>query len=423
MARLTSAVLMLAAVPALLWTQNSLPEIRDSLVVEALRNNPAIAAEARRVVASMERVDQAGTLDPPLFVYRLMEFPGTDFGQANTENFGLMQDIRFPTKLALESDIASDESIRARLEEKTAILELIAEVKSSAAMLWRTRAMLEISRENQRLLRQILAAAQTRYSVGKTSQQDVLKADIELTRLESQEIDYEQQAAADEAMLRSLLNRPSSRPVGPIENLPDEELELSLEQMLALARQYSPVLASDSVRINQADHKLSLRNNEYFPDLSVEVERVVYPVGGPSTWTVMATVSIPFAPWTLGRMSSGVQEAKAEKAESQSRFISSWTSLEARVRKVHARAKALSFQLAAYRDRIVPATEQSVESLLAAYQTGMTDFLMLLDGYRTYHEARMELTQITADYHQTLAELERELGVSRLASPTKEQQP
>jgi len=97
--------------------------------------------------------------------------------------------------------------------------------------------------------------------------------------------------------------------------------------------------------------------------------------------------------------------------------VASATSLEATVRKIYARARALSYQLEAYRDRIVPRTEQSVQSLLTAYQTGVTDFLMLMDGYRTFHDARMELTRIAAEYHQTLAELEREVGVTGLTRP------
>ena len=415
MVRTTGILAALVAVSALLHAQEG--EVIDSLVVEALRSNPIVLAEAQRVLAASERQDQAGTLDPPLFIYKLMEFPGTEFSQARFQNFGIMQNIRFPTKLARESDIAQAERARASLQERANILNVVSQVKSSAAMLRGTRTMLEISRQNQRLLRQILSAAQTRYSVGRTSQQDVLKSDIELTRLESQEIDFEQRVEASEAELRALLNRPASHPIGPLEEVPAEPLAVSIVELLELARIHSPALAADSVRVTQAISALSLRNHEYYPDVSLELERVTMPVGGPSSWTVMATISLPFAPWTLGRLSSGVEEARAEKAESESRYVASATSLEATVRKIYARARALSYQLEAYRDRIVPRTEQSVQSLLTAYQTGVTDFLMLMDGYRTFHDARMELTRIAAEYHQTLAELEREVGVTALTRP------
>ena len=425
MARLKLTFAALAVLPALLWSQSRAPELPDSLVVEALRNNQELQAEAQRVLAAQGRTDQAGTLEPPMFIYRLEEFPGADFGQAQFQNFGLMQAIPFPTKLALESDIASHEQDRMALERRMKILELVSEVRSLAAMLWASRTMLEISRDNQELLRRILASAQTRYAVGKSSQQDVLKADIELTRLESQEIEFEQELASSEAMMRSLVNRPPSEPIGPVMELASSPLRLRLEEYQAIARQRSPALAADSVRVAQAGRMLSLRNHQYYPDLLLDVERVTMPLGGPSTWSVMATISLPFAPWTLSRTSAGIQEAKAEKAESESRYVFATTSLDARITKAHARAKSLEYQMNAYRDRILPQTEQSIQSLLTAYQTGMTDFLMLMDGYRTYHEVRMELTRITADYHQAIAALEREAGLTGFAAhePVEENTP
>ena len=423
MARLTLTLAVLVGLPALLWPQSHSPELPDSLVVEALRNNPDLRAEAQRILAAEGRKDQAGTLEPPMFIYRLEEFPGTEFGQAQFQNFGIMQAIPFPTKLSLESDIASHEQDRTSFERKVKMLEVIAEVRSGAAMLWGTRTMLAINRDNQELLRRILSSAQTRYAVGKTSQQDVLKADIELTRLESQEIEFEQELASSEAMMRSLINRPISEPIGPVVELPVVALDMTLEQYRTIARHNSPALAADSVSVARADRMLSLRNHQYYPDLLLDIERVTMPVGGPSSWSVMATVSLPFAPWTLGRASAGIQEAKAEKSEMQSRFVAAATSLDARVAKAYARARGLEHQMNAYRDRILPQTEQSIQSLLTAYQTGMTDFLMLLDGYRTYQEVRMELARITTDYHQAFAELEREAGLTGFSVPVEENQP
>ncbi len=420
MAHTVRALIALVVLPVFGWGQSLPGEILDSLVVEALRNNPLVLAESERLQASLERESQAGTLDPPQFIYKLMEFPGTEFSQARFQNFGLMQNIPFPTKLGRESDIARSASAQAALQERANILDVISRVRSTAAALWGTRTLLQISRENQRLLRQIVSAAQTRYSVGQTSQQDVLKADIELVRLESQEIDFEQQVASREAELRALLNRSNSQPIGTLDEPHPSPVTASVEQLLAVARQRSPELATDSVRIQQATDELALSKDMYYPDLSLEVERVTMPIGGPSSWTVMATVSLPFAPWTLGRMSAGVQEARAQQAESRSRYINTTTALESRVRTRYARTRALYYQLEAYRDRIVPRTAQSVQSLLTAYQTGVTDFLMLMDGYRTYHDARMELTRITADYQQATAELAREIGVSTLTDTPEE---
>lgn len=417
MTHLKLALAVLALAPGLLWTQSHAPEVPDSLVVEALRNNPDLRAEAQRVLAAQGRTDQAGTLEPPMFIYKLEMFPAADFGQAQFQNFGLMQAIPFPTKLALESDIASHEQNRTALERRMKVLEVIADVRAGAAMLWGTRTMLAINRDNQELLRRILASAQTRYAVGKSSQQDVLKADIELTRLESQQIEFEQELASSEAMMRSLINRPPTEPIGPVMELPPSPLRLTLEEYRALALQLSPALAADSVRVAQADRMLSLRNHQYYPDLLLDVERVTMPLGGPSSWSVMATISLPFAPWTLSRTSAGIQEAKAERAESRSRYVSAATLLDARITKTYARAKALEYQMNSYRDRILPQTEQSIQSLLTAYQTGSTDFLMLMDGYRTYQEVRMELTRITADYHQAIAALEREAGLTGFAVP------
>lgn len=343
MKRLTFLVhLVLWIVPA--FAQGQTTEDMQRLIVEALEQNPDIKSELYRLQMMEERIPQARALDDPQFTYSLMEFPGTSVREARFQNFGLMQMIMFPTKLGIRAEIADIGAQTARFQYSEKSLEVVAALKSAYAMLWGARTNLRINKEDQQLLEQILRIAETQYAVGKGSLQDILRTRIQLEKIRLQEATLKQEVIQAESMMMAILNRKTGA-IGEVAYPPFSRIDFPLNRLLDYARHSRPMLLADSLGIEQARKMVSMMRQEYIPDFSIAVERVTMPVERMNMWSVMAGISIPFAPWSLGKASARVQEAMAEQSMRTSMLTASRNMVEAQIRDAFAKVESYARQV------------------------------------------------------------------------------
>jgi cobalt-zinc-cadmium efflux system outer membrane protein len=393
------------------YGQQQKQEILQALINEAIQKNPEIAAEQSRVEMMQEKIPQAGALADPEFTFKQMEFPGWRFNEAMYQNFELMQMIMFPTKLSTQKDIASVATNSARWGHTAKIIEIIAGVRSAYAMLWDARTRLGINIENQQLLDQILSAAQTQYSVGQASQQDILKTSVELAKARSDEAVIRQEIVSAESMLHAFLNRPNNVPIGLVTLDSLIPIQHSLTTLLRYSSDHHPMLSQDSLDIVGSDLMVSMARQEYIPDFRISVERVTYPMIGTKSWSIMAGITIPFAPWSLSKASARVQEAQADRSMRQSMLQANRNMVEANIRESFARVRAYETQVQSFEQTILPQSTQSLQSSLTEYQSGRTSYLMLLDAFRMNQDMRMEATMARMKYEKEFANLQQQVGV------------
>lgn len=398
-----------------LLAQSGEVEELQFLIIEALTKNPDIAAQLHNMEAAEQRIPQAGALDDPRLNFKLMEIPGTQFNQATYANIELMQMVRFPTKLSTQKHIAAIQAEHAHHDHLEKVLEVIYSLKSAYAMLWNARTTLEINLENQRLVQQIINSAQTRYAVGGALQQDVLKTTIELAKLRTKEATLRQEVTSAGSMLRAILNRPTGALIGPIKLEALVPVPYTLDELLSYALTYRPMLLHDSLSVEESRLMLGLSRQEYIPDFNISLEYVTSPALNHKRWSVMAGISLPFAPWTLSKASARVQETEAARRRSESLYLASKNMIEARIRESYARVRAFEAEVISYERAILPQTYQSLQTVLVEYQTGMSQYLMLLDSFRMYQEVKMDAAMARMKYEQAVAQLEREVGVIDLA--------
>jgi outer membrane protein TolC len=368
-------------------------------------------------------VPQAAALSDPEVTFKLMEIPGIQFNKAMYANVGIEQMVAYPSKLSTRKEIAIVQSEHAHHEHAEKILDVLTQLKSTYAMLWFARQVLQINRENQQLLLQVQQIVRANYAAGRASQPEVLRTNIELERLKSEEASLHQEITSAESMLRATLNRSNDAAVGRVELEPFTPLQVSYAELLAFAREHRPMLIHDSLSIVEGALRISLMKQEYIPDFKLSFEYVTYPGQMRSTWTAMAGVSIPFAPWTLSKTSARVQEATSEEAMRRSMFRATSNMLTSLVRDSYAKVKSLEIKVQSFTTSILPQTEQSLNATLTEYRTGRSSFLMLLDTYKMYQEIKMESAMARMKYEQGIADLEHQVGVVYLyqvALPTQE---
>ena len=386
----------------------------QDLIEEALSRNPEIASTLYRMDASRLRIPQTGALPDPELNFKLMEIPGTDLGKAMYANVELMQMIPFPSKLSGQRAIGELLSEHAHHDHMESVLSTIAELKTALAMLWFARESQTINESNKGILKNILKAAETGYSVGKTSQQEVLRTSIELSKLSVTEGRIREQIITAESSLRQILNRPAAVPIGRFDFPVSPSTLPTIDQLLEYARQNRPMLIHDSLNVLEKVLTVGLMKKEFLPDFKFSLEYVRMPVLMENRWSVSAGISLPFAPWSIAKTSSKVQEAEAEQQMISSMFESSRNTIERDIRSQYAGLEALDKEIRTISGTILPQLQQSIQLLLTEYENGKTSYLMLLDGYRMYNDMKLDYAMARMKYQETLAQIERSVGASNI---------
>jgi cobalt-zinc-cadmium efflux system outer membrane protein len=383
----------------------------DELIAEALHNNPEIQAALRQMDAADARVPQAFALDDPMFQYTRQEMPAHPNSLDVFSMYELSQTIRFPSKLFAQRSIARIQAEHAHHDHLEVVNDVISRLKSAYYSLWLAQQLTVLTNENIRLMKQFQQIAQTKYRVGSVPQQDVLKAQVEAAMLENERVVHRQQERSAKAVLIGILNRAPNDTIG-YAVIPEEvQSPMPLDSLIQYALAHRPMLRHDSLIIGEQVAMLSLMRQELLPDLRFGIEYTTSELAAPTGWTVRAGITLPFAPWSLGKARGRIQEANALLSRSQLQYTNSRNMIIAEIRDLHANAEGRKQQLDTFGMLILPQARQSLNASLTAYQNGQTDILMLIDAYRSLVSLTKEYFTIRMEYEQTLSQLGRAVGI------------
>ncbi len=390
------------------------------LVIETLMNNPEIRAALYHMDETDASVPQASSLSDPELKFSQMEIPGFNFSEAMYSRWELSQMIRFPTKLRTQGKIAEIRAEHAHHDHLEKVNEVLAKLKTTYFDLWFVQQNIELWRENSRLMWQFIKIANARYGVGETQQQDVLKARVEFAKIQNELLSLRQQEIASKAMLMAILNRTQDDTLGYAVISENLVFTPSLDLLQRRALQTRPMLIHDSLSIVEYSNMLSLAKQEYLPDFTIGIERVTSPLTGFNGWSVSAGITIPFAPWTLAKANSRKEEAEFGMKRAMANYNASRNMIRATVQDLYTRVIAFKDQIEYYQNSMLPATQQSLDASITAYQSGSTGFLMLIDSYRTLVELRKEYFMTRLRFEQAIVELERMVGTQEISSLKEE---
>jgi outer membrane protein TolC len=382
---------------------------------EAVEHNPEVSVLRERLRVMQAKEKQASYLEDPELLLQAMGVPfsnPTNFEKADNNTIGIRQKFPFFGKLGLKEKIANRESGVAEAQLRSKEREIISKVKSSYADLFMARKGIEILREQLEVARSITEATGVRYQVGKVTQQDVLKSQLEQTQLMAQLAVAEQDAVAMEARLNSLLARAS-----PAEFDLPAELDIAAappnteaSERTALAYRPELVEAERGLERAQGMYELAEKNRKY-PDFMLGWDYVRMPTDmTKNRYGAMASITIPFSPWTIGRRNEEVAEALAEirAAKATREAVKNMTLME--IREAAAKVRAARQSLELYRQGILSQADLSFSAALLAYQNSRVEFSSVLEAQRALKDTRMSYYRAQVSLIQAVADLERAMG-------------
>src|SRR6266850_2174396 len=283
--------LMETSLPALLFclflvsvssAQESMPHQAQAvtplaeLLREAEQNSPQIQAARQSWQAAKQVPTQVSTLPDPQFTLQNLSVgsPRPFAGYTNSDfaylGLGISQDIPYPGKLRLKGEIAKREADVSQQQVESMRRAVLAEVKSiyfQLAYLSKTLTLLE---EDGELLKQVEQAADARYRSGLGTQQDVLQAQLQKTKLLREIAMHHLQVGKLEAQLKQLLNLSQESADIETADLVETPLVQTYTELLAAAQLQNPEIAGAQKMIERQSLQVDLARKDFYPDFNVQ---------------------------------------------------------------------------------------------------------------------------------------------------------
>lgn len=390
------------------------PTSLRELVQEAEQKNPQIATAYHGAQAARYIPKQVSAF--PETQVSVQQFsvgsPRPFAGYSNSEfayiGFGASQDIPFPRKRDLRARVA--EHGAESMEEQTDSVRssVVGNLKVVYFRLAYIQQTLDVLKKSDQLLNQVQEAAEAQYRVGQGNQQDVLKAQLQHTKILQEVAHHHQEEGLLEAQLKQLLGRPQESPDIVSETLTLRVLPFTAMELLQRAREQNPDVRSREASIRQQETQVELAHKNFRPDFNVQY--AYQHTNGETRDYYMATFGIRLP--NRGRQKAELAEAQQNQERARLELDAESQRVLSEVQQQYVRAKTSEERLKIYGDGLVPQSDTTFRSALSAYQSNRQDFESLLSSFLDVLNLDLEYRNELLEHESALAELERLTGVS-----------
>jgi outer membrane protein TolC len=387
----------------------------DPLIEEALQNNPEILAAKKRGEVYREKVPQASALEDPMLEFGIVNLP-TNFSfrdeDMTMKEIGISQKFPFPGKRPLMREMAEKEAEAASTDIEDKINRIIKEVKTVYFEISHVYRAKEVTQRNKQILETLAKIAETRYATGEGIQQDVLKAQVQISQMADELIMLNQKRVALEAKLGSLIDRPQGSPTGEPEELNFRRFTFTLEELQQTALDSNPTLKAMKTMIEAKEKAHGLAKLDYYPDFRV---RFAYGQRDDSSemarrdmLTGMVEMNIPI--FFESKQSHKVAETLADIQTYRAQYRTMKNEIFYMIASMASMVQRTERQLELYKTGIIPQASMQVKSALSAYAVNKIDFMSLLDSQMTLYRYELEYHEALTGYEQNLSSLEAAVG-------------
>jgi outer membrane protein TolC len=326
-------------------------------------------------------------------------------------DYSIQQMLPFPGKLGAMAKAENKRTDMLKADRNTMAQDLVRNVKSLYFDLYLKNRQIEINSETRTLVRGFVDIARKQYEVGMGKQSDILRAQTELSTLGNDSIVLVQERKSMEGMLNALCNRPVTIEIGYIPEIDPDLPALELSALMAIAEKNRPELRSMQTGIEMQQAERLAVQKEYLPDFMI---RGMYKqmMQSNDDWSLMIGATVPIAPWSHGKISSGTMRTDANIRLAQSDRENMINMIASEVNDALLKVESAKERLMLSRESVIPQAEQTLESALSAYRTGKQDFLALIDIQRMLVMAKLDYHMAIMTLLDSQSRLEHAVGLS-----------
>jgi len=369
-----------------------------------------IEAARSRVIAGQARPIIVAALPDPMLFPSLDHLP-VMLGGADV-SLTIEQQIPLSGIRGHRRASAFAEVDRLRADADRTSLDVGVEAANAYLMLQQRRQAAALLNEQVALARDVVNAANARYASATAPQSDVLRAEVEVARLEAMARALVGEVRGAEAMLNTSLAIDADAPVPPLAGIvPPPAVPSWTAIKSALASR--PEIAAGRAEIARADADVLVMRDMFRPMATIRT--------GPSStmtdgrgWMAMVGVSLPI--WR-GKLRAGVAEAQAMRSMAEA-------DLRAMTRMIEGEAAVAVSQLQAATDRqaalttdVLPRARLAIEPAVASYAAGQLPLVSVIEAIQALWLAQTDLITANTQLGLAWARLGRAIGSYEAIAP------
>lgn len=387
--------------------------LRD-LVEEAQTNNPEIrAAEHGWKAASQATKSAAALPDTQVSVQSFSVGSPRPFAGFSNNNFayiglGASQEIPYPGKRKLRSIVAERETDSRRSQSESVRRQVVEDLKSTYFQLSYLHQTLAVLERHDKLLGDIEQSAESHYRVGQGSQQDVLKSQLQRTKILQEITMHHRDVGQLQARLKQLLGRPQDSPDVVTEPLSRHPLSKTSSDLLKQVQEQNPRVQSRAAMVNKADAQVDLAKRGFRPDFTVQYMFERTGSSFPAYYMANLSITLP----NRGRRRAELAQVSEEREQANQELAAEMQRQMAEVQNQYVVVQTSAEQLKIYKEGLIPQSDFTFRSALAAYQSNKQDFGGLLSAFLDLLNLDLDYQRELATHESALARLESLTGVT-----------
>jgi outer membrane protein TolC len=303
----------------------------------------------------------------------------------------------------------ADAQADAMLTQSGAVSRMVIEqVKIAYFKLAYLQATFEILLRDDKLLGEMEQIAESRYRVGQGNQQEVLKAQLQHTRILQEISMHHREQGQLQAQIKQLLARAQDSPDIMTEPLRERSLPQTASELLQQVRQNNPEINARERLLQRADLQTELARKEFRPDFGLQYMYQNTDRKFRDYYMLTFTVTLP----NRGRRRAELAEAAANRQSAAADLSAEVQRRQAEVQDQYVMAKSSAEQLRIFREGLMPQSEAAFRAAMAAYQANRQDFETLLSSFRDALDFEEQYQKELSEHESALARLESLTGVT-----------
>ena len=433
--RLTQKTIVLAIALVLGVASTSLaaegPEMLtlQQIIDAAVKNNPATVESQKRWEEKTSRISIVTAQPNPKLGIMKDDIPTGSInpGKGMMTEFSISQEIMNPAKVKAMGKMAENEANMMKADWDAKQVELYVQAKQAYYDYIYARQALEIGKESQQLMGQLVQLAQVNYSTGMVPLQDTLKMQTEFSQMKVDLLSMASMEGVAKAKINNIMGRSTNTGVETKEEFAAPPPDFDLDKLVKEASDGKPSIVGMQYQAAMAQSGIELAKKQQLPDFEISLgykknkEPMLEAQADPMdpmnttfmlgdrkpTWKMEVMVMLPI--WQ-GKNKAEIKAAQANYAASQAALQNMRNMSELDIQMALTEAQSTWRQIGLYQNTVIPQAEQTYQAAIVGYTNGKVDMMTVLADLNTLHNAKLGLYKVKTDYEKAAANLEKAVG-------------
>ncbi|MCC5467870.1 TolC family protein [Pelosinus baikalensis] len=396
----------------------SLKEIVDT----AVKNNPAVIESQKRWEEKEARIPLAKAWANPQFGIMKDDIPKSTLNpfDAMMTEYTFTQDIMNPSKLKAMGKMAGSDAAMTKANYQDKQMEAYAAAKTAYYDLLYADKALEIGKENQQLMGQLVQIAQVNYSTGMVPLQDTLRAQTEFSKMTTDLLSMASMAAVAKAKVNTVIGRKADTAFTVKEEFSAPPPDFDLTSLQTEVQAGKPAVVGMEQQVEMAKNGVELAKKQQLPDYQFSIgykdRKQTMMDTTPDTWKMEVMVMLPI--WQ-GKNKAEIKSAAASLEAAQASLATMQSMTELDLQMALTEAQSAWRQIDLYKNTVIPQAEQTYQAGVVSYTNGKVDFMAVLDSLNALRNVRLDYYKARVNYEKAVADLEKAVGKPLFTSGTQ----